>query len=253
MACHKFTFVEKFDLLSVAQKGATFLLAAPYGRDEVWDRLPVEMQQQIIDKELKFHVIDAVKIAEELGLGSRINTIMQTAFFLISGVLPEDKALELIKNAITDTYGNKGPEIVEMNMKAVEATRSRIELVAYPKKATGRLHRLPPVSPEAPQFVREVIGEMIAGRGEKLATSQVPDDGTYPVGTTAYEKRNIAESVPEWLPEVCIQCGECSIQCPHGVIRFKAYDPALLSKRLPARRRRPSSSPPRPRARSWPG
>ncbi len=229
VACHKFTFVEKFDLLSVAQKGATFLLASPYGKDEVWERLPVEMQQQIIDKGLKFYVIDAVKIAEELGLGSRINTIMQTAFFLISGVLPEDEALQLIKDAITDTYGNKGPEIVEMNMKAVEATRSRIEVVDYPRKASGGLHRLPPVSPDAPPFVREVIGEMIAGRGEKLPTSKVPDDGTYPVGTTAYEKRNIAEAVPEWLPEVCIQCGECSIQCPHGVIRFKVYDPALLA------------------------
>jgi pyruvate-ferredoxin/flavodoxin oxidoreductase len=229
VACHKFTFTEKFDLLSVAEKGATFLLAAPYGKNEIWARLPIEMQQQIIDKGLKFYVIDAVKIAEELGLGSRINTIMQTAFFLISGVLPEARALELIKQSIVDTYGNKGPEIVEMNMKAVEATRSRIERVDYPKATRGELRRMPAVAHDSPPFVREVIAEMIAGRGEKLATSRLPDDGTYPSGTTAYEKRNIAESIPEWLPEVCIQCGECSIQCPHGIIRFKAYDPALLA------------------------
>jgi pyruvate-ferredoxin/flavodoxin oxidoreductase len=229
VACHKFSFLEKFDMLSAAEDGGTFLLASPYGKEEIWEHLPVEVQQQILDKKLKFYVIDALKIAEQAGLGARINTIMQTAFFLISGVLPEARALELIKEAVEDTYGNKGRDVVEMNMKGVEAARKAIQRVDYPKSVKGDLHMSPPAPEDAPEFVKEVIGEIIAGRGERLPVSKFPLDGTWPSGTTQYEKRNIAEEIPVWEPEVCIQCGECSLICPHAVIRQKAYDPQHLA------------------------
>jgi len=230
LACHKFSFIDKLDMLSQAEDGAVFLLNAPFGRDEVWGQIPVEVQRQIMDKKLRFYVIDATKIANEAGMRGRINTIMQTAFFLISGVLPEAKALELIGAAIEDTYGNKGRDIVAMNMKAVDAARSRIEKVDYPARTQGALHMLPPVPPQAPEFVRRVTAEIIAGRGESLPVSVLPDDGTWPVGTTQWEKRTIAEEIPVWDPETCIQCGECSLACPHAVIRMKVYDPARLAK-----------------------
>jgi pyruvate-ferredoxin/flavodoxin oxidoreductase len=230
VACHKFSFLEKFDMLSAAEKGGTFLLASPFSKDEVWENLPVEVQKQIIDKDLIFYVIDALKIAEEVGLGGRINTIMQTAFFLISGVLPEERAVKLIGDAVEDTYGNKGQDIVEMNMRAVEAARKAIHEVDYPKQTKGDIHMVPPAPEDAPSFVREVVGEIIAGRGAKLPVSKLPDDGTYPTGTTQYEKRNVAEEIPVWEPDVCIQCGECSLICPHAVIRLKAYDPKYLKK-----------------------
>lgn len=228
VACHKFTFLEKFDMLSKAEEGATFLLATHYNKEEVWGNIPVEVQQQIIDKKLKFYVINAVKIAEDIGLGSRINTIMQTAFFLISGVLPEDKALELIKKAVIDTYGKKGQDIVDMNMKAVAATKEHIKIVDYPGATSGEVHMLPAVPENAPVFVKEVTGEIIVGRGEKIPVSKLPDDGTYPTGTTKFEKRNITEETPVWEADICTQCGECSMICPHGVIRLKAYDPVHL-------------------------
>ncbi len=230
VACHKFTFLEKFDMLSEAEEGATFLLASPYGKDEVWDHIPVEVQKQIIDKKLKFYVIDAVKIAEDTGLGTRINTIMQTAFFQISDVLPEEEALKLIKQAVIDSYGNKGQEIVDMNMKGVEATHRHIEAVDYPKETRGNLHMMPPAPEDAPEFVQEIIGEIIAGRGDKIPVSRLPNDGTYPTGTTKYEKRNVAEEIPVWKPDVCIQCGSCSLICPHAAIRMKAYDSSHLDK-----------------------
>jgi len=229
VACHKFSFLEKIDMLSAALPGGTFLLASPYGKEEVWEHLPAEVQSQIVEKELKFYVIDALKIAEAAGLGWRINTIMQTAFFLISGVLPEKKALELIKQAVEDTYGGKGRDVIEMNLKGVEAARQAIQQVDYPRSAKGQLHMSPPAPADAPKFVREVIGEIIAERGDRLPVSKLPDDGTWPSGTTQYEKRNIAEDIPVWEPEVCIQCGECALICPHAVIRMKACEPALLS------------------------
>jgi pyruvate-ferredoxin/flavodoxin oxidoreductase len=234
VACHKFSFLERIDMLSAALPGGTFLLASPYGKEEVWEHLPVEVQKQIIDKQLKFYVIDALKIAESVGLGWRINTIMQTAFFLISGVLPEARALELIKQAVEDTYGGKGRDVIEMNLKGVEAARQAIQKVDYPKAVKGEVRMTPPAPADAPKFVREVIGEIIAERGDRLPVSKLPDDGTWPSGTTRYEKRNIAEEIPVWEPEVCIQCGECSLICPHAVIRLKAYDPALLAKAPPA-------------------
>jgi pyruvate-ferredoxin/flavodoxin oxidoreductase len=233
LACHKFSFLPKYDMLSQADDGAVFLLNSPFGKDEVWGKIPVEVQKQIIDKKLRFYVIDGTKIADEVGLRGRINVTMQTAFFLISGVVPEAKALELIRTAIEDTYGNKGKDIVAMNMKAVEAARTRIEQVDYPAKAGGTLHMLPPVPAQAPSFVREVTAAIISGRGETLPVSKLPDDGTWPTGTTKWEKRNIAEEIPVWDSETCIQCGECSLVCPHAVIRMKVYDPALLSKAPP--------------------
>jgi pyruvate-ferredoxin/flavodoxin oxidoreductase len=229
LACHKFSFLAKYDMLSQADDGAVFLLNSPFDKDEVWGKIPVEVQKQIIDKKLRFYVINGSKIADEVGLRGRINVVMQTAFFLISGVVPEAKALELIKTAIEDTYGNKGKDIVEMNMKAVELARTRIETVAYPAKADGALHMLPPVPEQAPEFVRTVTAAIIAGRGETLPVSKLPVDGTWPTGTTKWEKRNIAEQMPVWDSETCIQCGECSLVCPHAVIRMKIYEPALLS------------------------
>jgi len=229
LACHKFSFLERLDMLSQADDGAVFLLNSPFSKDEVWGKIPVEVQKQIIDKKLKFHVINATKIADEVGLRGRINVTMQTAFFLISGVLPEAKALELIKLAIEDTYGNKGKDVVEMNMKAVELARTRIEKVDYPAKTAGTLHMLPPVPEQAPEFVKTVTAAIIAGKGETIPVSKLPVDGTWPVGTTKWEKRSIAEEMPVWDPETCIQCGDCSLACPHGVIRMKVYDPAILA------------------------
>jgi len=228
VACHKFAFLEKFDMLSKAEEGATFLLASPYDKNEVWNHLPIEVQKQIIDKKLKFYVINAMKIADEMGMGSRINVIMQTAFFKISGVLPEDQAVELIKNAIKKTYGKKGQDVVDRNIATIDAALANIEEVGYPSKSSGELHMRPAVPADAPEFVRQVTGEIIAGRGEKVAVSLLPEDGTYPTGTTRFEKRNIAEAIPVWDPEVCIQCGDCSAVCPHGTIRMKAYDEKYL-------------------------
>ncbi|MGA2976904.1 MAG: pyruvate:ferredoxin (flavodoxin) oxidoreductase [Spirochaetia bacterium] len=233
LACHKFSFLDKLDMLSQADDGAVFLLNSPFGKDEVWGKIPVEVQKQIIDKKLRFYVIDGTKIADEVGLRGRINVTMQTAFFLISGVVPEAKALELIKAAIEDTYGNKGRDVVAMNMKAVEAARTRIEKVEHPSRTEGNLHMLPPVPAEAPEFVRTVTAEIIAGRGETLPVSKFPVDGTWPSGTTQWEKRNIAEEIPVWDLETCIQCGECSLVCPHAVNRIKVYDPALLKDAPP--------------------
>ncbi|MCX7949324.1 MAG: pyruvate:ferredoxin (flavodoxin) oxidoreductase, partial [Treponemataceae bacterium] len=228
IACHKFSFIEKVEMLSRAKKGATFLLASPYPADQVWDHLPQEVQKQIIDKELKFYVIDAISLAEKAGMGGRINVIMQTAFFKISGVLPEAEAVELIKQAIKKTYGKKGEEIVKKNIATIDMALEGVHQVNYPKQVTSKSHMLPPVPETAPKFVKEVLGEIIANRGDKLPVSKLPDDGTYPTGTTKYEKRNIAEKIPVWDPETCIQCGNCTMVCPHAVIRMKAYEPKYL-------------------------
>jgi len=228
VACHKFSFLEKFDMLKYAEKGATFLLAAPYSKDEIWEHIPVEVQEQIIEKELTFYVIDAIDIAMSIGLGSRINVIMQTAFFLISGILPEKEALDLIKKSVKDTYGKKGQDVVNKNLQAIEEAVNKIEKVNYPKETRGEMHMAPPVPEDAPEFVQNVTGKIIAAEGATIPVSKLPDDGTYPTGTTKYEKRNIAEMVPVWDPETCIQCGDCSAVCPHGVIRMKIYDPSYL-------------------------
>jgi len=230
LACHKFSFMEKLEMLDKLDTGGTFLLASAYPANEVWNYLPVEVQKTIIAKKVKFYVIDAVRIAEELGMGSRINVIMQTAFFKISGILPENEALDLIRNAIKKTYANKGQDVVDKNLSTVDAALNAIEVVDYPKETAGDRHMLPAVPANAPEFVQKVTGEIIAGRGHLLPVSLLPNDGTYPTGTTKWEKRNIAEAIPVWVPEVCIQCGDCSAVCPHATIRMKAYDDKVLSK-----------------------
>jgi pyruvate-ferredoxin/flavodoxin oxidoreductase len=230
IACHQYSFLEKFDMLKNIKDGGVFLLASPYGKSEVWEKIPREVQKQIVEKKLQFYVIDASQIAFDVGLGSRINRIMQTAFFLISGITEEEEALELIRKSIVKTYGRKGQDIVDMNVKAVEMARSKIERVDVPQSANGGVAMIPPVPSDSPRFVREVIGEIIGKRGASIPVSKLPNDGTYPTGTTKYEKRNIAERIPVWDPEVCIQCGECSMVCPHGTIRLKIYDQGSLAK-----------------------
>jgi len=229
LACHKFSFLERLDILKNAEVGGVFLLASPYHKDEVWEHMPVEVQQKIIDKKLQFYVVDAVSIAEKAGMGNRINVIMQTAFFKISGILPEDQAIELIKKYITKTYMKKGQDVVDKNIKTIDMALEGIEKVDYPSTTKGDNHMIKIVPDNAPEFVKNVTAEIIAGRGEKLKVSQLPNDGTYPTGTTKYEKRNIAEKIPVWDAEVCIQCADCSAVCPHGVIRMKIYDEDKLS------------------------
>jgi pyruvate-ferredoxin/flavodoxin oxidoreductase len=228
VACHKYSYIEKVDMLSNLKKGGVFLLNSPFHADKIWDELPVEMQKQIIDKEAKFYVINATKIAEECGMGNRTNVIMQTAYFKISGVLPEAQALDLIKQAIVKTYSKKGQDVVDANIKTVDVAAKATELVNYPKTASSKKKLLSWVPADAPKFVKEVTGEILANRGEKLPISKLPDDGTFPVGTTKFEKRAIAENIPAWDPAVCIQCGDCSAVCPHAVIRMKVFEESTL-------------------------
>ncbi len=224
VACHQFVFLERYDMLKDAVPGSTFLLNSPFGPDEVWDKLPRSVQQQIIDKGIRFFVIDGYKVAKETGMGSRVNTIMQTCFFAISGVLPREEAIESIKVSIKKTYGGKGEEVVRKNYRAVEQTLANLFEVKVPAAATGLVERPPVVSPEAPEFVRSVTATIIAGLGDTLPVSAFPVDGTFPTGTAAWEKRNIALEIPSWDPEICIQCGKCAIVCRHASIRIKAYE-----------------------------
>ncbi|MBF0559126.1 MAG: pyruvate:ferredoxin (flavodoxin) oxidoreductase [Nitrospirae bacterium] len=228
VACHNPSFLEKYDMLSCAENGATFLLTTSHSRDEVWDTLPVELQEQLIAKHMKFYIIDAMSLAEEIGLGARINMIMQTAFFVISGILPKEEAIKAIKAEIKKTYAKKGEAVLDMNYAAVDRALQNIVEVPVPGKVTSKTHMKPPVPDTAPEFVRNVTARIIAGNGDRLPVSAMPADGTWPTGTTQYEKRNIGTHIPVWDPEACIQCGQCSFVCPHATIRIKAYDPALL-------------------------
>ena len=228
IGCHQFNFVEKTDVLAKARPGATFLLNSPYGPDEVWDRLPRDAQHQIIDKKLKFYVIDASAVARVTGMGSRTNTIMQTCFFALSGVLPRDEAIGKIKESIKKTYGKKGEEVVQKNFRAVDQTLENLFEVTVPARPTSTQERAGVVPPDAPEFVQRVTAMMMAGLGDELPVSAVPVDGTYPSGTTQWEKRNIAQSIPHWEPDLCIQCGNCSFVCPHSVIRAKFYHESRL-------------------------
>ena len=231
VACHQPFLLETYDVLRDLAKGGTFLLNSPLGPDRVCGRLPENVQRRLIEQRAKFFVIDGNKVARDAGMGGRINTVMQTCFFAISGVLPAQQAIEAIKNSIRKTYGKKGDEIVEMNLRAVDQTLAHLyevkipdAVVPVPSNGNGELKR-------APEFVRNVLGEIIAGRGDRVPVSALPNDGTYPTGTTQFEKRNLATEVPVWDPAVCIQCGRCVMVCPHAVIRSKAYDAAVPPRR----------------------
>ena len=228
VACHNPSFLERYDMLAHAEKGGTFLLTTSYPKDKVWDSLPVEVQEQLIAKRMKFFIIDAIALAGEIGLGARINMIMQTAFFIISGIIPKEDAVKAIKTEIKKTYLKKGEAVVEMNYAAVDTALKNIVEVQVPGKVTSTIHMKPPVPETAPEFVRNVTGKIIEGKGDSLPVSAMPADGTWPTGTTQYEKRNIGVEIPVWEPDICIQCGQCSFVCPHGTIRMKAYDAALL-------------------------
>ena len=241
IACHQFTFLEKIDVLKGAEKGATFLLNSPFGPDQVWDHLPRTVQQEIIDKKLKFYVIDGYEVAKKTGMGQRINTIMQTCFFAISGVLPREEAIDAIKKAIKKTYGKRGEAVVQKNFAAVDSTLEHLKEVKVPASANSKFDVLPPVPAAAPDYVKNVLGPIIQGNGDLLPVSMLPIDGTFPTGTAQWEKRNIALEIPEWDEELCIQCGKCVLVCPHAVIRAKVYESDKLKgapetfKAVPAR------------------
>lgn len=228
VACHNFSFVEKYNLLDSIQEGGTFLLESPYDKNTVWSKLPGRMQKQLIDKKVKFYIIDAIGIAQEIGLGARINTIMQTAFFKISKVIDENVAIDSIKYAIKKTYGKKGDAIVNMNIASIDKALDGIQSVSLPNAPTNPIVPLQVVPDDAPEFVKEVTAKIIKQEGDQLPVSMIPDDGVWPTGTTKFEKRNIAVDIPVWNEKTCIQCHRCSLVCPHAAIRPKAYDPKYL-------------------------
>ena len=241
VACHQFSFLERFDVLKAAEPGATFLLNSTFGPDEVWDHLPRQVQRQIIDKKLKFYVIDGYEVAKKTGMGGRVNTIMQTCFFAISGVLPREEAIEAIKHSIEKTYGKRGESVVKKNFAAVDAALDHLHEVKVPGKITALFDIRPAVPAAAPEFVQKVTARIIAGEGDDLPVSAMPIDGTFPTATAQWEKRNIALEIPEWDQDLCIQCGKCVLVCPHSVIRAKVYDDSYLGgapatfKAVPAR------------------
>ena len=233
VACHQMQFLDRIDVLGRAMEGATFLLNSPYGADEVWEHLPVEVQGQIIDKRLRFFVVDGYQVAREAGLGLRINTVLQTCFFALCDVLGHDEAVQAIKDSIAATYGKRGEAVLRQNFAAVDSAVEGLAEVAVPGERLGDLHRLPPVPVEAPDFVQRVTAMMLAGKGDLLPVSAMPVDGTFPVGTARWEKRDIAHEIPIWDPSICIDCAKCAIVCPHAAIRMKVFDPSAL-ERAPA-------------------
>ncbi len=233
VACHQWSFIEQYDMLDFAQPGAVFLVNSPYTPEETWDQFPVEVQQTILDKKLKVYCIDAYSVARDTSMGRRINTIMQTCFFAISGVLPRDEAIARIKDAIKKTYGKKGDEIVRLNFQAVDQTLENLHEVAVPAEVTATRHKPPLVSENAPDFVKRVTAVMMAGKGDLLPVSAFPPDGTWPTATAQWEKRNIALEIPVWDEDLCIQCNKCVLVCPHACIRAKVYEPAALADTPP--------------------
>jgi pyruvate-ferredoxin/flavodoxin oxidoreductase len=230
VACHQFSFLERFDMLKYARPGAVFLLNAPCSKEEVWDRLPVEVQRAIHEKNLQLWTIDAYAAAKDAGPGVRINTVMQTCFFAISGVLPRDEAIAKIKEAIVKTYGKKGQDVVQRNFAAVDSALAHLYRIDVPASVTSTWGRPPVVSDAAPDLVRRVTAVMIEGNGDLLPVSAFPVDGTWPVATSKWEKRNIALEIPQWDPAICIQCNKCVLVCPHAAIRAKVYEPARLDE-----------------------
>lgn len=228
IACHQPMFLERYDMLKDLASGGTFLLNTSDGVDTVWDRLPRKVQEQLIQKKARFFVIDAYQVARESGMGGRINTVMQVCFFAVSGILPKEQAIEEIKQAIRQSYGKKGEEIVEMNLKAVDKTLGRLYEVPVPHRAKGAEKLPTPIPTEAPEFVRNVIGPILANCGNGLPVGQFPEDGTFPTDTAHWEKHNLAQEIPVWDPQVCVQCNKCVMVCPHAVIRAKVYEPAAL-------------------------
>ncbi len=223
VGCHQTLFLERYDVLGTAKPGGVFLVNAPYAADQLWSHLPRTVQQQIVDKHLRVYTIDAYKVAEQAGMGRRINTIMQTCFFAISGMLPREQAIEQIRKAIKKTYGRRGENVVQQNFAAVDATLANLHPVEVPDRVTS-LWELPALVPDAaPGFVRNVTAMMLANRGDELPVSAFPLDGTWPVGTAKWEKRNIAQEIPVWDPQLCIQCNKCTLICPHAAIRAKVY------------------------------
>lgn len=230
LGCHQFSFLERIPVLDYARENAVFLLNAPYEPDEVWEYLPREVQKGIIDKNLRFYMIDAYRVADKAGMGGRINTVMQTCFFAISGVLPREEAISHIKEAIRKTYGKRGEEIIQKNFQAVDESLDNLHEIRVPESINSEIRMRPTVPDYAPEFVRKLTAVLMAGRGDSLPVSAFPVDGTWPLGTTKWEKRNIALEIPVWDPEVCIQCGRCSFVCPHATIRTKVYQPELLEE-----------------------
>jgi len=229
VACHQWIFLERYDMLNSLVPGGTFLVNSPFGQDEVWDRLPRVVQEQILLKKARLFVIDAYKVARDAGMGSRMNTILQVCFFAISKVLPGEQAIEAIRKSIRDTYGRKGEEIVQKNLRAVDETLAHLFEVKVPTGVTSTIEMPPAFPASAPKFEREVLAEIYAGRGDELPVSAFSDDGTFPTGTAKWEKRNIALEIPQWDSKVCIQCGKCAMVCPHSVIRIKVYDSKELT------------------------
>ena len=233
VACHQFEFLDRIDVLEHAADGSVFLLNAPGGADGVWERLPREVQQQIIDKHIRFYAIDAAVVAGQAGMGGRINTIMQTCFFAISGALPRAEAIAQIKHAIDKTYRKRGPEVVKRNWEAVDLTLAHLHQVAVPAVITATHARPPLVSALAPDFVQRVTAVLMAGKGDLLPVSAFPVDGTWPLGTAKWEKRNLALEIPVWDTSICIQCNQCALVCPHAAIRAKVYDADVLATAPP--------------------
>ncbi len=229
VACHQYVFLDKYDVLAYAGPGAVFLLNSPFPADKAWENLPREVQEQIIEKKLKFYVIDAYEVAKATGMGTRINTIMQTCFFAISGVLPREEAIAQIKKAIEKTYGKRGEDVVQKNFAAVDQTLANLHQVTVPAAATATHRRPPMVSDKAPDFVKRVTALMLANQGDLLPVSAFPVDGTWPTDTARWEKRNIALEIPVWDAKICIQCNKCAMVCPHAAIRAKVYEPAELA------------------------
>lgn len=229
IAVHKFELLKTQDVLNNAVPGGIFLLNSPYSSTDVWNELPRNVQKHIIDKKLTFYNINARAVAKETGMGTRINTIMQTCFFAISGILPQDEAIAKIKQAIEKTYGIKGEKVVQKNYEAVDKTLENLEKIDVPKIETGTEVKGLKISDEAPDFFKNVTAKIIAGEGDSLPVSAMPIDGTWPTATTQFEKRNISDEVPVWDPDICIQCNKCVLACPHAVIRPKIYDEGLLT------------------------
>ena len=229
IGCHQFNFLETTDVLQKAEEGGVFLLNTIHGPDEIWKHLPRKVAQTIKDKKLRFFIIDAYSVSKKVGLGMRINTIMQTCFFAISNILPQKEAIEHIKEYTKKSFSKKGAEILRMNYEAVDQTLAHLIEVKIPDQIPSTIEFLSTISAKAPAFVRNVTAQMMIGHGDRLPVSALPCDGTYPVGTTSWEKRNIAQEIPVWDSDICIQCGKCSMVCPHGVIRIKAYDAKHLT------------------------